>query len=179
MDALIVDVYVTWLSWAIKQEWCKNLTPILTSGCPAVRGTTYVSDVDINVLVTRELLERLLHIFEDEGLRPKSHFDKGWITVTFVGYDLEVNVRFTVNKDQLVRTLTHRHNEALLAVTYPKLAEKVAELKLNPDGTKRMSTEPAWAEVLQFTGSKDDAYEYMNGPLDQLLEAAKKVNSLN
>lgn len=173
MDGLVQKVFALWLTWAFEQDWCKYLTPILTSGCPAVRGVSYISDVDVNVLVTRRLLEILLRLFEDEGFQPESHFDKGWITVSFPGYELDVNVRFTVNKDQLVRTLTHRYNETLLAASFPELAEKVAKLKLNPDGSRNLKTEPAWAEVLKFPGS--DAYDYMAGPLDELMEAAEKA----
>lgn len=178
----VEQVYSEWiLNLHIKHNLYGN--PILTSGIPVVDR----SDVDVNVLVADEKdfdiicadVNAIMRSTLTWNILIKDHREKGWITVSFLGLDREVNVRYTIHWDQILRTLQHRNNELILSVKYPKLALKVASLKVNGDGTKNMSTEPAWAKVLELECSKDEAYDRMEGPTNLLLEAAKKVSGNN
>lgn len=161
--------------------------PVLTSGVPSVgddvditaNPSAHVSDVDVNVLLRNNTdLENTHQLFQDglESVSINDHITEGWFTVTFIINSREVNVRYTINVLQLRRTLAHRNNEIALATQFPELSRKVAALKVHPDGTKFMSTEPAWAKVLGFTGTKDEAYDYLASDLNILIDAAKKVS---
>lgn len=160
------------------ETWWKNqgpligaLCPIFTSGYPPVRGR-YVSDIDVNVLVPNAtFLQCIFEYFE--VLKPNDHRDRGYITVEVRGYNFDINIRFTINEAELLRTQKHSHNERILGALYPGLALEVARLKL-VDGNKGMSTEPAWAKVLGRTLSKDEAYDYMAGPIENLIADAEK-----
>lgn len=161
----------TW--WLHQSKLIGALCPVFTSGYPPVRGREYVSDIDVNVLVPSfAFLCLIFDYFVGSVCKVNDHRSDGYITVKVLGYDFEINIRFTIHEDQLLRTQKHSHNERMLGTLYPELALKVARLKL-VDGRKGMSTEPAWAKVLADV-SKEEAYDYMAGSIDVLIAAAEK-----
>lgn len=180
LNSKILTVYGRFLEtwWQPHCSILSALCPVFTSGYPPVRGIEYTSDIDVNVLVPgKDFLQRIFNYFAGVINNVNDHRDLGYITVQIprgcgLNYEFDINIRFTIHENELLRTQKHSHNERALGAMYPALALEVARLKL-VDGRKGMSTEPAWAKILDDV-PKDKAYDYMAGPLEILIAAAEK-----
>ena len=117
-----------------------------SGGIPDV---TEMSDVDISLYSKspEEVGERL-------GLTPSDKGDN-WVVYSLPGYERDVNLYVTDDKDLAQRSVDHRKVTLFLREKHPDFYEKAKELKRSG-----LSTEEAWAKVLGL-GAEGDPYEIM------------------
>jgi hypothetical protein len=166
-SAKVDQEYGSWLKWFHNQSTFRGLFPVMTSGWPSVMTACHKSDIDVNVLVSREKLDAL--IAEDQ-FAYTDHRDRGYITAHMRGDTFAIEVRFTIDPKAIMRTLTHRMNEIALGMLYPDVVAKVIALKTTEP---RMKTEPAWVCALGINSARMDPYDRMAQPLEKIIA---KVN---
>lgn len=99
--------------------------------------------------------------------RPELENERDYHTVTITTYKRIVNIRITNNPLNYMDALTRRMNELALVYERPDLIQVIQHLKRGG-----MNTTNAWAKIL---GLKDDVYEQMNRPVNELLEIVRTV----
>lgn len=179
LETEATKAFSKWLLYFTENLPITGLNPIHVSGCPGVRGAHYVSDVDVAIYVHPPLFNHTfaaMQKYDGKLCTIKDKRDNGWFSASFPWFHegRTVNARFTISEEDCTRAARHRNNELILSELYPELAERVANLKLNADGTKNMSTEPAWKHVLN-SGHEMGPYGYMMLPIDHLIRDANAV----
>ncbi len=115
-----------------------------SGGLPDVQG---ISDVDIAMI--RDKHDNLMDTFP-EGTTADTREDRTIYSIP--GHERPVNVYVGRDANRVNRSTAHRKNELMLAMRYPKLAQKAAQLKAGGLGTEK-----AWAQVLGLEGDPYDA----------------------